>query len=92
VADNFLAELIKITLKVKALFTRSKLYSYESKYKTIFPYNHLFQTVSVRFSRRPDADCPEKIRDAGTGGGGGQEGKLPLLPFARGGKGGRSAL
>jgi hypothetical protein len=30
------------------------------------------------------------IRDAGTGGG--QEGQLPLLPFARRGKGGRSAL
>ena len=33
----------------------------------------------------------EKSRDAGTGGGG-QEGQLPLLPFARWGKGGRSAL
>ena len=34
-----------------------------------------------------------ELRDAGTGGGGGrQEGQLSLLPFARRGKGGRSAL
>ena len=79
-ADNFLAELIKITLKVKALFYsfETVLNSYESKYKTIFPYNHLFQTVSVRFSRRPDADCPEKTRDAGTGGGGAGGAAAPL--------------
>ena len=38
----------------------------------------------------------KKSRDEKTdllgGGGGGQEGQLPLLPFARRGKGGRSAL
>ena len=31
-------------------------------------------------------------RDAGTGGGGGQEGQLPLLPFARRGKGAKVAF
>ena len=45
----FLAELINIALKVKALFYSFEtiLNSYESKYKTIFPYNHLFQTVCL---------------------------------------------
>jgi hypothetical protein len=45
----FLAELINIALKVKALFYlfATVLNSYESKYKTIFPYNHLFQTVCL---------------------------------------------
>jgi hypothetical protein len=32
------------------------------------------------------------IRDAGTGGGGGQEGQPPPLPFTRRGKGGKGAL
>ena len=32
-----------------------------------------------------------RVRDAGTGGGG-QEGQLSLLPFARRGKGGRSVI
>ena len=42
-----------------------------------------YASTNVRYAI--DAGTPEL-------GGGGQEGQLPLLPFARRGKGGRSAL